>query len=77
MMVEDVKRTPVRPKRRRNNFLYFTSKKERFKPSVRKKNANKEGKIKMLNSIEQTVKTLDFYTITTMAMKDDEGAKNK
>ena len=31
----------------------------------------------MLNTIEQIVKTLNFNTITTMAMNDDEGAKNK
>jgi hypothetical protein len=31
----------------------------------------------MLNTIEQTVKALDFDAITTMTMEDDEGAKNK
>jgi hypothetical protein len=31
----------------------------------------------MLNTIEQTVKTLNFNTITTIVMDDDEGSKNK
>jgi hypothetical protein len=57
--------------------LYFTSKKKRFRLSVGKNNANKEGKINMLDTIEQTVNALDFYIITTIAIEDDEGAKNK
>jgi hypothetical protein len=43
-MVEDVERTLVRPKRRRRKALYFTSEKNRFRQSVGKRNANKEGK---------------------------------
>jgi hypothetical protein len=70
MMVEDVERTPLRPKRRRRKALYFTSKKNRFRLSVRNRNANKVGKRNMLNTIEETVKALDFGT-----MEDDEGAK--
>ena len=31
----------------------------------------------MLNTINQTVKTLNSNIITTMTMHDDEGAKNK
>jgi hypothetical protein len=31
----------------------------------------------MLNTIEDFVKTLDFDTISTMAIKEDESAKNK
>ena len=71
-MVEDVERTPVRPKRRRRKALYFTSKKERFRLIVGKKNANKEAKRKVLNTVEETVKALKFD-----AMEDDEGAKSK
>jgi hypothetical protein len=71
-MVDDVERTPVRPTRRRRKTLYFTSEKKRFRLSVRKKNANKEGKINLLSTVEETMKTLDFD-----AMEDDEGAKNK
>ncbi len=71
-MVEDVERTPVRPKRRRRKALYFTSEKERFRLSVGKKNANKEAKRKVLSTVEETVKALDFE-----AMEDDEGAKSK
>jgi hypothetical protein len=41
-MVEDVERTPVRPKRRRRKALYFTSEKKRFRLSIGKRNANKE-----------------------------------
>jgi hypothetical protein len=40
-----------------------------------KQNTNKGGENIILNIIEQTVKALDFNTITTMAMEDDEGAK--
>jgi hypothetical protein len=43
-MVEDVEKTPVRPKRRRRKDLYFISKKERFRLSVRKKMQKIEGK---------------------------------
>src|ERR1700737_4015990 len=68
-MVEDVERTPVRPKRRRRKTLYFTSKKKRFRLSVGKKNANKERKRNMLNTIVETVKALDFDM-----MEGDEGA---
>jgi hypothetical protein len=71
-MVEDVERTPVRPKRRRRKALYFTSEKKRFRLSVGKKNANKEGKRNLLSTVEETVKALDFD-----AMEDDEGARNK
>jgi hypothetical protein len=71
-MMEDVERTPLRPKRRRRKALYFTSEKNRFKLSVRNRNANKVGKKNMLNTIEEIVKALDFD-----AMEDDEGAKNK
>jgi hypothetical protein len=46
-MVEDVEKTPVRPKRRRRKALYFTSKKERFRLSVRKKMQKIEGKKKL------------------------------
>ncbi len=72
MMVEDVERTPVRPKRRRRKALYFTSEKKRFRLSVRKKNANKEGKMNLLNTIEETAKALNFDT-----MEGDEAAKDK
>ena len=72
MIVEDVERTPVRPKRRRRKALYFTSEKKRFRLSVRKKNANKEEKMNLLNTIGEITKALDFDT-----MKNDEGAKNK
>jgi hypothetical protein len=68
-MVEDIERTPVRPKRRRRKALYFTSEKNRFRQSAGKKNANKEGKINMLNTIAETVKALDFDM-----MEGDEGA---
>ena len=37
-----------------------------------KKNANKVGKRNLLNTVEETVKTLDFD-----AMEDDEGTKSK
>ena len=37
-----------------------------------KKNANKEAKRKVLSTVEETVKALDFD-----AMEDDEGAKSK
>lgn len=77
MMVEDVERTPVRPKRRRRKALYFTSEKERFRLSRGKKNASKEKKMNLMNTIGETVKALDFDTITTMAMEDNEGAKSK
>ena len=30
-----------------------------------------------MSMIEETVKTLDFDTISTMAMEDDEGVKSK
>ena len=30
-----------------------------------------------LSTIEEIVKTMDFDTISTMAMEDNEGAKNK
>jgi hypothetical protein len=43
-MEKDIERIPVKPKRRRRKALYFTSKKKRFRLSVGKKNANKEGK---------------------------------
>jgi hypothetical protein len=72
MMVEDVERTPLMPKRRCRKALYFTSEKNRFRLSVRNRNINKVGKRNMLNTIEETVKALDFDT-----MEDDEGAKNK
>ena len=71
-MVDDVEKTPVRPKRRRKKTLYFTSEKKRFRLSVGKKNTNKEGKRNLLSTVEETVKTLDFD-----AMEDDEGAKSK
>jgi hypothetical protein len=71
-MVEDVERTPMRPKKRCRKALYFTSEKERFILSIRKKNINKEEKINLLNTIEEIVKAPDFDT-----MKNDEGAKNK
>jgi hypothetical protein len=71
-MVDDEERTPVRPKRRRKKTLYFTSEKKRFRLNVGKKNANKEGKRNLLNTVEETMKTLDFD-----AMEDDEGAKSK
>jgi hypothetical protein len=71
-MVDDVEITPVRPKRRRRKTLYFTSEKKRFRLSVGKNNANKEEKINLLSTVEETVKTLDFN-----AMEDDKGAKNK
>jgi hypothetical protein len=72
MMVEDVERTPVRPKRRRRKTLYFTSEKKKFRFSVRKKNANKEGKMNLLNTIEETAKALDFDM-----MEGDEAANNE
>ena len=53
-MVDDVERTPVRPKKRRRKALYFTSKKKRFRVSVEKNNANKEGKRNLLNTVEET-----------------------
>jgi hypothetical protein len=62
----------MRPKRRRRKALYFTSEKKRFRLSVGKKNANKQGKRNLLSTVEKTVKTLDFD-----AMEDDEGAKSK
>ena len=68
-MVDHVERTPVRPKKRRRKALYFTSEKKRFRLSVGKKNANKESKINMLNTIVETVKTLDFDMV-----EGDEGA---
>jgi hypothetical protein len=71
-MMNDVQRTPVRPKRRRRKTLYFTSEKKRFRLSVGKKNANNEGKRNLLRTVEETVKTLNFD-----AMEDDEGAKSK
>jgi hypothetical protein len=74
--VENVDKTPVRPKKKRNKALYFISKKERFRLSVGK-NAKKERKRNMLNTIEQTMKSLNSNTITTMTMDDNEGAKNK
>ena len=37
---------------------------------------SKSGK-NLLSTIEETVKTLNFDTITTMAMEGDEGAKSK
>ena len=37
----------------------------------------KEGKINLLNSIDKTMKALDFDAIMTITMRDDEGAKNK
>ena len=55
-MVEDVERTLVRPKKRRRKASYFTSKKKRFTMSVGKKNAKK----KVLSTVEETVKKLDF-----------------
>ena len=67
----------MRPKRRHRKALYFTSEKERFRLSVEKKNVSKEGKKNLLSTIEETMKTLDFDTITTMAMEGDEGAKSK
>ena len=45
--------------------------------NVGKKNTSREGKNILLNTIEEIVKTLDFDTILTMAMEDDEGAKSK
>jgi hypothetical protein len=39
---------------------------------VGKNNANKEGKINFMSTVEETVKALDFD-----AMEDDEGAKSK
>lgn len=78
MMVEDAKKTLVRPKRRRMKALYFTCENEGFRPSVGKKNASKERKKNpMLSTIEETVKALSFDTITTMAMQGDEGANSK
>src|ERR1700738_5120399 len=71
-MVDDVERTPVRPKRTRRKALYFTSEKKRFSLSVGKNNANKEGKRNLLSTVEETMKTLDFD-----AMEDDKGAKTK
>jgi hypothetical protein len=71
-MVDDVEKTLMRPKRRRRKALYFTFEKKRFRLSVGKKNANKEGKINLLSTVEKTVKTLDFN-----AMEDDEGTKSK
>ena len=77
MMVEDVKRIPARPKRRRRKALYSTSKKKRFRLSVGKKNASRERKNIILSTIQGIVKPLDFNTISTMVMEDDEGAKSK
>jgi hypothetical protein len=37
-----------------------------------KKNANKKGKINLLSTVEETVKTLDFD-----GMEDDESVRNK
>jgi hypothetical protein len=71
-MVDDVERTPVRPKRRRRKVLYFTSANKKFRLSVGKKNANKEGKRNLLSTVEEIVKTLDFD-----AIEDDEAAKSK
>ena len=68
-MVKDVERTSVRPKRRRRKALYFTSEKNRFRQSVGKRNANKEGKRNMLNMIVEIIKALDFDM-----MEGDEGA---
>ena len=76
MMVEDVERTPLRPEKKRRKDLYYTEK-ERFRLSVRKKNVNKEGKKNLLSMIEETVKTMKFDTITTMAMEANKGGKNK
>ena len=76
-MVEDVERTPVRRKRRRRKALYYTSEKERFSLSIGKKNASRKEKNVLLNTIEETVKTLDFYTISTMAMEDNEDEKSE
>ena len=75
MMVEDAERLSVRSKRRRRKALYFTSQKERFRLSMRKKNANKGEKKRILNTIEETIKKLDFDTIS-MATEVDEGANN-
>ena len=77
MMVEDAKRSPVRPKRRRRKALYFTSQKERFRLSMGKKNASKRGKKKILHTIEETVKALNFDAMTTTVTEGDEGANNK
>jgi hypothetical protein len=44
-MVEDIEKTPVRPKRRRSKGLYFTSKKNRFRLSGGKRMEKKEKKI--------------------------------
>jgi hypothetical protein len=41
------------------------------------KKCKKRRKRNMLNTIEQTVKILNFNTIMTIAMDDDEGTKNK
>jgi hypothetical protein len=49
--------------------LYFTSEKNRFRQSVGKRNANKENKRNMLNTIVETVKALDFDI-----MEGDKGA---
>ena len=73
----DVKRIRVRPKRKRRKALYFTFEKERFRVSVGKKNASRERKNIILSTLEGIVKTLDFNTISTMVMEDDEGAKSK
>jgi hypothetical protein len=70
--VEQKIEASVRPKKRLGKALYFISEKKKFRLSVKKKNANKIGKKNMLNTIEETVKALDFDTI-----EDDEGAKNK
>ena len=45
MMVKDVKRTPVRPKKMRRKTLYFNYEKERFRLSRGTKNAGKEKKL--------------------------------
>jgi hypothetical protein len=44
---------------------------------VWEKKCKKRKKRNMLNTIEQTVKTLNFNTITKIVMDDDEGTKNK
>ena len=57
--------------------FYFTSKKERFKMNVGKKNVSKEGKKNLLSTIEKTVKALDFDTITIMVMEAMEVQRSK
>jgi hypothetical protein len=71
-MVEDIERTPLRPKKRCRKALYFTSEMKMFRLSVRKKNVSNVEKRNMLNMIEETMKALDFDTI-----ENDECAKNK